>query len=277
MKIVKWILGFTGRRYPRVAAFLLSRIWFRTLRPRPHRDREDWLRLSKKDDVVFRNRVITVYSRTVSNPRGRVVLLHGWSGRWDQMLPLASALQQANFDVVSFDFPSHGENPGRETNLFELRDFLNLVDQKLNLADAIIISHSMAFLVVATAVLKYGFQFNKLVTIGSPGRFEYLLESSRDKLGWPESVDPSLWRMIEKRVKVRDVASQVATSHMAHFEASRVFIVHDENDKEVSFSEAERMTRLWPEARHLWTSGLGHNRILRDAKVIREVVAFLRN
>ncbi len=52
---------------------------------------------------------------------------------------------------------------------------------------------------------------------------------------------------------------------------------HDIGDREVPFAEGERLARAWPGARLRTLEGLGHNRPLNDAKVVRETLAFLAN
>ena len=54
-------------------------------------------------------------------------------------------------------------------------------------------------------------------------------------------------------------------------------IVHDRDDREVPFHDAERLTARWPGAHFYPTEGLGHRRILKDDDVIRRAVEFVAN
>ncbi len=56
-----------------------------------------------------------------------------------------------------------------------------------------------------------------------------------------------------------------------------VMMFHDVGDREVPFAEGELLARAWPGARLRTLEGLGHNRPLADAKVVRETLAFLGN
>ena len=47
-------------------------------------------------------------------------------------------------------------------------------------------------------------------------------------------------------------------------------------DDDVPWEEGERYARLWPDARLLTTTGLGHHRIAGDATVIDATLRFLR-
>jgi pimeloyl-ACP methyl ester carboxylesterase len=54
-----------------------------------------------------------------------------------------------------------------------------------------------------------------------------------------------------------------------------VLVVHDRDDRETAWSGGRDLSRAWPDARLLTTSGLGHRRILSDPKVVAEVVRFV--
>ncbi|GAA1687766.1 hypothetical protein GCM10009733_100560 [Nonomuraea maheshkhaliensis] len=51
--------------------------------------------------------------------------------------------------------------------------------------------------------------------------------------------------------------------------------MHDRDDQVVDLTGAEAITKAWPRAELLRTEGLGHQRILRDPEVVRQVVRFL--
>ena len=53
-------------------------------------------------------------------------------------------------------------------------------------------------------------------------------------------------------------------------------VVHDLEDEDVPWEEGERYARLWPGARLLTITGLGHHRLAGDAAVIDAALRFLR-
>lgn len=56
--------------------------------------------------------------------------------------------------------------------------------------------------------------------------------------------------------------------------ASALLVIHDRDDREVPFAHGERLVDAWREGALHPTTGLGHRRILRDERVIADVVAF---
>jgi pimeloyl-ACP methyl ester carboxylesterase len=159
---------------PVLTGKFLSLIWFRVSKRRPSFKREGWVKAASVTKVPFGSTEIDVFSRgAVDFPT--VVLVHGWSGRWDQMIEIGNRLLDSNFHVIAFDFPSHGMNKGRESDLFEMSAALTRVSDYLNLNNPSIVCHSAGFLAVTHAYVARHFKFNCLVTINSPARMEYLI------------------------------------------------------------------------------------------------------
>lgn len=57
--------------------------------------------------------------------------------------------------------------------------------------------------------------------------------------------------------------------------AEKVLVVHDEDDEIIPFTEGQQIAAAWPGAVLHATRGLGHNRLLRDAGVVKAVVDFI--
>ena len=52
-------------------------------------------------------------------------------------------------------------------------------------------------------------------------------------------------------------------------------VVHDSGDRQTPYADAVRLLDDLPDARLVTTDSLGHRKILRDERVLREVVAFI--
>ena len=188
---------------------------------------------------------------------------------------IAEELHQKSFEVIAFDLPAHGENKGKESDFPEQSEFLKSVCDTLQLRNPIVICHSAGFLTLSHAVLARELHISKLVTINSPARFEFLFELFCKQLNLPSSFDAELWKVIERRLHRKDVQSQFSTKHMSQLSHKDILNIHDQNDKEVHFSEFEQMKRLWPDSQKISTENLGHNRILKDKKVVQAIGDFL--
>lgn len=274
MAFFVFLVRTVGNLSPSLGGRILSLFWFRVYKYKAHPKRLQWLAESKVISVFHRGQSLPVYIRTPNQVKGQVILLHGWSGRWDQMLTLAESFFAKNYEVITFDLPAHGENQGKDADIFELSEFLESVYRTLNLKTPVIVSHSAGFLVVCHGSLNRGIQFSKLVTINSPARFEYLIEVFREKVGFSKRIDSEIWSIVARRVGVKEPQIQLSTAHLSTFPAKDVLIINDRDDKEVVFSEGVQMKKIWPDARHILTQGLGHNRILSNQAVVEEILHF---
>ena len=61
----------------------------------------------------------------------------------------------------------------------------------------------------------------------------------------------------------------------AHSEPVPTLVVHDTGDRQTPYADAVRLAEELPDARLVTTDKLGHRKILRDERVLREVVAFI--
>jgi len=55
-----------------------------------------------------------------------------------------------------------------------------------------------------------------------------------------------------------------------------VLVIHDREDRETSWQDGADVAASWPGATLITTTGLGHNRILRDPSVIDAIADFVQ-
>src|SRR5690606_30321487 len=56
-----------------------------------------------------------------------------------------------------------------------------------------------------------------------------------------------------------------------------VLIIHDKQDKIISYREAANLVNNWKTSRLTLTEGLGHNRIMKSDKVIADMIDYLND
>jgi pimeloyl-ACP methyl ester carboxylesterase len=54
-----------------------------------------------------------------------------------------------------------------------------------------------------------------------------------------------------------------------------LLVVHDRGDRDVPFESGETLHAAWRGSSLKETAGLGHRRILRDASVLKDTIAFI--
>jgi len=202
-----------------------------------------------------------------------VLLVHGWAGRGSQMATFAAPLVAAGYRVLTFDAPAHGDSPGKQTNLLEVSQIIQALSQEVG-GFAAIIGHSFGGMAAGYAV-RHGVQAQKLITIGSPATMDHVLT------GFGEQINASPQMVQRLKNYLSTIAQQeVDTFSLAHTVATLDLpglIVHDQQDRDVAYSQAQLLHQVWPCSRLLTTDGLGHRRILRDETIIAQVVDFVRS
>jgi esterase/lipase len=200
-----------------------------------------------------------------------ILLVHGWEGRASQMATFVKPLLSAGCHVLAFDAPAHGGSPGKKTNLPEIVEVIKDIEKRNSGFDGII-AHSLGGVIAAYAI-QHGVECKNLVTIGSPARMEFISSEFAQKLGASQNTIKDLINFLES-FSGKNAQEFSLTNIISTLDISGL-IIHDKNDKEVPYSLALDLNKHWENNQLMLTEGLGHRRILRDKKTIKNVVEFL--
>lgn len=204
------------------------------------------------------------------NPK--VMLIHGWEGRGSQMGAFAEPLVQAGYHVVALDGPAHGESPGQSTNAGLYSRALVSAQQELGPVKASI-GHSFGggCSILATNL---GMQVEKVVIIASPSDYAKVVRNFLDFVRlspWSEKI---FYKILTYKAQLE--LHEINISKLGSALKMPILIIHDRNDKEVKYQNAEALHQAWTQSELLTTEGLGHRRILKDPQVVQHVVNFIR-
>jgi pimeloyl-ACP methyl ester carboxylesterase len=208
-----------------------------------------------------------------------VYLLHGWGGSAWQLGAFVAPLLRAGYRVVAFDAPSHGESapgPGgpRGSNLLEFAAALRAVVDAFGPPRAVV-SHSLGCSATAYA-LRDGLAADRVVFLAPMADPRPYTHQFARRLGFGERVRARMVERIERRVGV-PMSTFDLPAMARQMTPPPLLVVHDRDDREIGWSGGRDVSRAWPAARLLLTSGLGHRRILRDPEVVAQVVEFVRS
>jgi pimeloyl-ACP methyl ester carboxylesterase len=201
-----------------------------------------------------------------------VLLVHGWGGRATQMRGFVEPLVEAGYRVVAFDAPGHGASTGSHLALPELASAIGRVAAVIGPVRAVV-AHSFGA-AASTLAIAEGLPVERAVLLGPPADELPWFERFADQLGLNAGERRELQRAVEGHVGVP--FSTLAAESLGPALKLPLLVVHDGDDLEVPWEDGARIARAAPHAALLTTRGLGHRRILRDARVIREAVQFIR-
>jgi pimeloyl-ACP methyl ester carboxylesterase len=214
----------------------------------------------------------TLAARSFGEARGPLLLLvHGWEGRGTQLGAFVESFVNAGFRVIALDLPAHGDSIGSRTDLIECTEALRKVARDLGPL-AGIVAHSFGG-AVTTLAIERGLDVKSVVLISAPSSVDDVVARFGRMLGLGARAMQEFRRGLEKRtgVKLADVEIYERAANLR----VPALIVHDHRDRDVPFSDGERLAARWPNATLMATNGLGHRRVLRDADVIERAVQFV--
>lgn len=200
----------------------------------------------------------------------RVVLLHGWSGRAGQFRTLARTLVASGLSVTALDAPGHGQSQGLQGSLIHFAEALDALVGALGPVHAVV-GHSLGGAALALS-LSRGLPTDHAVLLGAPAIPRRFYHQLMQLLGLPEEAWPGHCQAFAERFGISWEALE--TPCLLTTRTLPILVVHDHDDREVPFQEATLVAEV-PGVRLHATRGLGHRRILHDARVHAEIVTFL--
>jgi pimeloyl-ACP methyl ester carboxylesterase len=238
--------------------------------PPPYAGRSSELLDAREERVLSGKHSLAVWHAGDSTAPA-VLLVHGWGGRGVQLGSFVAPLLNSGHRVVWFDQPGHGAS-GRGPS--SLPDFVRAVRTVAATHGpfAAAVGHSLGAAALGIA-MRDGLRLGRVAFVSSPASITEHAHRFARMLGIPPSIRDSMRHVIERRYGMRFVDID-RIDELTRLRLPALF-VHDNDDAEVPFDNALRLSARMPDARLIRTYGLGHNRILRDPAVIGAIVDFI--
>jgi pimeloyl-ACP methyl ester carboxylesterase len=207
--------------------------------------------------------------------RPAIVFSHGWGGRGAQFRYFVTPLLEAGYQVVLFDHEGHGMSEGRESSLVHFIGALRALIEGLE-RDGIdvagVVGHSLGA-AAAGAYLNASGRSIRAVLIAPPTSIQRHSGHFARRFGIPETIRHRMQERFERRFGRQ--WHEFELPHSVAQARAPALVIHDVDDREVSFASGTALARAWTDARIVLTRGLGHRAILRDAGVVRDTLDFL--
>ena len=204
-----------------------------------------------------------------------VVLVHGWELRATYWRGWVPPLLAAGYRVVALDAPAHGASGGRQVTLV---DYAGAVQAVVAAAGVVrgIVAHSFGGAAVAGLPVRLpgGAPLPRLLLLSAPVGPRVVAGRFAEFLGLSDDFGARFARHVQQATG-RSAESFAAAAAGPTAGTERVLVIHDEHDDVIPFAEGQQIAAAWPGAALHATRGLGHNRLLRDADVVRRAVEFL--
>lgn len=272
MKLIRWGYPKVEAICPPLAYRFFATLFFTPLKYQATEKERKAETFGEKFSVTAAGKKIQCYRW--GNSDKSVVVVHGWAGRATQFRRFVKPFINAGYQVIGFDGPAHGQSEGKRTTIVEFEETLKKVYEKIGMPEAII-AHSFGGGAVLFAA-KNGLPVKKIINIASPTIGDKIIDTYLKAIGGSEKTKAFFKKFIQQ--KYGKPFEEFTASHIIKqiIQPVEVLLVHDEDDKEVSMEHPLELLRQYPSARLLKTKGLGHTRILKDDRVINEIVTFVQ-
>lgn len=210
-------------------------------------------------------------------PRGTVMLVHGWTSEAAFMTAFIEPLRRAGFRVVLFDFPAHGASPGRRTNLADCARAMLSVCEAFGPINAAVAHSFGGFVTLLVAEggppLPRAHPISQFVLIGCPNRLSDVTGDFGDQLGLTPAGQRAYEHHLE-RVGHRPVSTFSAVDLLKTVKAPTL-VIHGSSDREVPFHNAEAIANIGGHVELQKYEGFGHRTILYAPQVVRAAMTYL--
>ncbi len=258
---------------PRLAARWAYRMFF-TPKGLPRPDSEmPYYESANHSSITYNGKKVALY--TWGDGAETILLLHGWASRGTRMGHLAEALVERGYKVIAFDMPAHGDSEGKTTNLFEISELTAQICDKYGPVHSII-AHSFGGMALCNAVHRYNLNVNRVVLVASPFTMKYIFYSFASIINITQKVSDMMVERIRRRF-FEERKADVYELSVDSFAKSLNFpflVIHDRDDKDISYSQGEDYANNLPDVEFVTTEGLGHRRILKDPEIMNKIIEF---
>ncbi len=275
LRVIQWVFPRLERVAPALAHKYFIHLFYTPFRYKPPVKEVEFMTSANEFELVVGGKRVQCYKWGNSGPM--VIMIHGWAGRAGQFRKMIPAFLAAGFRVVAFDGPAHGKSEGKQTNLIDFRDVLEKIVALEGVPQGMI-AHSFGGVAALYAIFN-GLPVERLINISSPTIAAQVIRNYERALNAsPASGQAINDHLHEKYGKsFEEFSSLHFLRNMPADRPLRLLAIQDENDTEVAVVNTTEMLSVYPSAKAIFTQGLGHNRILKDEKVISACIDFLRS
>jgi len=271
--LMRILFGILSVLAPRLAARWAYKMFFTPMGlPRPDSEMP-YYESANRSSMAYNGKKVALY--TWGDGAETILLLHGWASRGTRMGHLAEALVEKGYKVIAFDMPAHGDSEGKTTNLFEISE---LTAQICDMNGPIhsVIAHSFGGMALCNAVHRYNLNVNRVVLVASPFTMKYIFESFAAIVNITQKVSDMLVELIRRRfLEERNVdVFELSVDSFAKTLNFPFLVIHDRDDKDISYSQGEGYANNLPDVEFVTTEGLGHRRILKEPEIMDKITEF---
>jgi esterase/lipase len=270
LRSIQWLFPKVETISPALAARWFQHLFFTPIRYKSPEKEIEIACSAQQYKLLVGDKNIQIYTWGEGIP---VLMIHGWAGRGTQFRKFVEPFTAQGFKVIAIDGPAHGNSDGSKT---EIMEFASVIERVYLQEKAVaIIAHSFGG-VASLYAMANGLQNKVQINIASPTIGEEIIKSFLKALKASENIGRLFRDFIIKQTGKRfeEFSALEIVKRIPH--EFDLLLVYDEDDEEVTIEHAHAIKKVYPQANLFQTKGLGHNRILKEDKVINCCVTFIQ-
>lgn len=201
-----------------------------------------------------------------------VVLVHGWESNTWRWHKLIEHLKEANYNIIAFDAPAHGNSSGKYLHVPLYEQVLEFIVEKY--LPKFLIGHSMGGMTILyNEYLNSNTEVEKIIIIGAPSEYHEVLIHYQNLLGFNENVRLALVHFIQHQFKFDP--KKFSSSQYVESNNKKGLLFHDKHDQIVPYHASQQVHAHWKRSKLISTEGLGHS--MHQDEVNEQIVTFLES
>ena len=189
---------------------------------------------------------------------------------------VGEALAGVGFRAVAYDAPAHGDSSGDQAALWQFSDALDALVAEEGPFEGFV-GHSFGVAAACHSLQRGSLTTNdlgpRLVFMAPPDDLRRWVHMLYAILGLNEKVQQAFEATMEEGLGYS--WEEACQCTLLAPQDVQLLVVHDREDRDTPLEAAEAVAAAWPQSRLMISSGLGHNRILRDPEVLGGLTEFL--
>ena len=207
-----------------------------------------------------------------------ILFVHGWGGRFTQFTALLDYCEAQNpnflseYTLIGFNALAHRGAQGKRTMMPEFGECIQQIQERYGTFHSII-AHSLGCNAALYAQMECGTTADHQILIAPPGLISGMVGLFCDAVGFNKKVHS---RIISNLKKIHgDDFDSYSAPGLAARNTIPALVFHDLNDNDTPIAMGRSVGENLTHGTFIETKGLGHRRILRDPKVLKQIYQFL--
>lgn len=205
----------------------------------------------------------------------KVLITHGWGSKAADFIDLIAALRSIeDLQVIAFDAPGNGSSEGELSNLMLFAKATEAVITTYG-SPEIMIGHSLGVMANTMATQETGTKPNLLISIAPMVRLKENFIATMTNADVPKTAQDKFFENFETIFGMP--TSQFNLSEMyTPGTAAKHWLAYDPEDKVTPFAYLQELLTAWPAISTKEYEATGHERIIKDTRLIADILKLVR-